>query len=341
MLRTLAVLALVPSLALAAPDHAAIARRALDGHILPRVEALAIATGTLAETARGFCAASGSIDGVLAAYQAAFDAWAGASHLRFGATEEENRAFAISFWPDDKGYIPRTIDTMIRDGDPVVDDPASFRDVSVAGRGLFALDYLLYDEPAAVPDDYRCRLLMALAGDLAETAGTIAARWRDPYGGYLTTAGATENPLYLDAAEATQELFKALMTGFETNLDLRLGRPLGSFDRARPTRAEAWRSGRPLRNIVLSVESLRDFASIAFWPELAAEDRDRLEQGFARVLEIAARLPEPIEVAVTTPQGRFRVEALQSALRDLRDGAAASIGPALGVGTGFNALDGD
>ncbi len=41
------------------------------------------------------------------AYHAAFDAWIKTSHLRFGPSEVNDRAFALAFWPDSRGQYPR------------------------------------------------------------------------------------------------------------------------------------------------------------------------------------------------------------------------------------------
>ena len=201
MLRAaLAALLLLGAPALAETDHAAIARRALEESILPGFERLAHTTGTLAAEADAACSGAGPIEAgpVEDAYNRAFDAWIAVEHLRFGPAQEDNAGFALAFWPDTKGSTPRTLEAMVAGEDPVVDDPAAFAAVSVAARGFFALDYLLFD-PAAAPIEagsYRCRLLMAITRDAAATAARMLARWRDPWAGILTSAGAAENPVY-------------------------------------------------------------------------------------------------------------------------------------------------
>ena len=46
-------------------------------------------------------------------------------------------------------------------------------------------------------------------------------------------------------------------------------------------------------------------------------------------------------MAVATTQGRFRVEALQSAVRRVQNEIAEHVGPTIGVTSGFNSMDGD
>ncbi len=339
----LAALLLFPAIA-GAQDHAAIARRAVEAHILPGYARLTAETAALDATAEAVCAAAADRPALDAAYHAAFDAWIAVSHLRFGPSEAGDRAFAIAFWPDARGFTPRALEGLIRDADPTVDDPAAFAEVSVAARGLFALDYLLFDPERGGLDGpeagYRCRLLTAIAHDLAANAAAIEADWRADYADLLLNPG-PGNPVYASGEETTRALFGALATGLEATIELRLGRPLGTFERPRPRRAEAWRSGRPLRNVALSVAALADFAETAFLPEIAPDSAEAVRSAFHRARVVAERAPAPMVEAVADPGRRIGVEAAQSALRRARDAVSQRIGVALGVTLGFNSLDGD
>lgn len=332
-----------PALSLAPPlfaeeaggvDHAGVAHRAVEQSILP-------AADRLAEAARALAGASASdaLADWRPPFQAALDAWAGAAHLRFGATEEESRAFAIAFWPDTRGRTQRALTRFIAAEDPSIDDPEAFARASVAVRGLTALERLLYAEEPLT--GYRLRLARAIALDLARTTEALAARWRDPYAGLLLSAGAPENPLYFTPEEATIELFKALNTGLEVTGDLRLGRPLGTFDRPRPRRAEFWRAGASLRLVRVSIAALEAYYATVFAPELSAEADARIKTVFARAARDAAAAPEPLDQAVTAPQTRLQIEAIKVSVDAIRAEIGLTLGPALGAGVTFNSLDGD
>jgi predicted lipoprotein len=344
--RLLALLLVLAAPAAAETDHAAIAERALDQSILPGFERLVEATQALEAEAAAACSGAGPIEAgpVEAAYNRAFDAWIGVEHFRFGPAEEDNARFAIAFWPDTKGATPRTLETMAAGEDPAVDDPAAFAEISVAARGLFALDYLLFN-PEAAPIEvgsYRCRLLVAIGRDMAAMAERMLARWQDPWSGILTSAGAPDNPVYLAPEESSAALYSALTESLQADVDLRLGRPLGTFERPQPRRAEAWRSGRSLANVERSLTELRAYAATVFGPALPPRDAEAVDMGFASALGALGRVQgEPIEVAVATSQGRVRVEALQSAIRSLQTAIAEHVGPRIGVTSGFNSMDGD
>lgn len=309
----------------------------LDEHVLPGFSELATSSLDLARAAKVDCSATSG--GLKAAYADAFDAWIGVSHLRFGPTETENRGFALAFWPDSRSSTPKILTALIGDMDPVVADREAFQSVSIAGRGFYALEYLLYDDRISALGDanYRCALIQAIAVDIAETSLAMDRDWKDHYAAMMRTP--REDGVYRTKAEVLQEFYKALDTGLQINADLRLGRPLGTFDKPRPKRAEAHRSARSLRHVQVSLNGLRELAGL-----LAVGDEDlsqSLSAGFESALNKVAGLDDPDFSGVVTPSGRFRIEALQQAVQDIRTEVTQSLGPALGVSAGFNSLDGD
>lgn len=305
----------------------------IDRHILPGFTELAEATRTLNETATEHC--TGDNPKLRTAYAAAFSAWIRVSHLRFGPTETDDRAFALAFWPDSRGATPKTLAGLIRDRDPVIADPDTFSTVSIAARGFYALEFLLYDPAFKGADrsDYRCALLQAITTDIQRIAGALLADWRDSYGNVLRLK--TPSDVYRTPADITQTLFKALSSGLQFTSDTRLGRPLGTFERPRPTRAEAWRSGQSLTHVVDSLTGTRDLAMIL------SDDDATLDAAYRQAFEIAADLNDPVFAGVGDPAGRLRVEILQQSIDAIRLIVASELGPRLGVAAGFNALDGD
>lgn len=318
---------------LAAAGEAPDLDRAVDAHIMPGYEALARESAALANTAKADCGPDSPA--LRAAFYRAFDAWVSVSHLRFGPSETDNRAFALAFWPDTRGATPRTLAQLIAVEDPVVESRDAFTAVSVAARGFYALEYLLFDPEISRQGEaaYRCALTRAIAEDIAANADAIRQGWADKYGVFLREAG--RNDVYRTENEARQQLFTALSAGLEFTADMRLGRPLGDFDRPRPNRAEARRSGRSLRHVELSLEANRGLAAV-----LTTDDPE-LDAAFARALDRAATLDDPVFAGVATPQGRIRIEALKQAVEDIRRRLALDVGPRLGLTAGFNALDGD
>lgn len=69
---------------------------------------------------------------------------------------------------------------------------------------------------------------------------------------------ATEECIYRNPDDVLREVFRSFFTGRQFTEKSRLGRPLGRFDKPRPTRTEARRSGRSAHHVILSLTALWD-----------------------------------------------------------------------------------
>ncbi|MCV6584527.1 MAG: imelysin family protein [Marinibacterium sp.] len=303
----------------------------VDDHILPGYRDLAADSAALAQVAQADCQPD-SPD-LRAAFGAAFDDWVRVSHLLFGPSETEDRAFALAFWPDPRGSTPKALATLIRDEDPAAQDLADFAEVSIAARGFYALEFLLYDPQLAVPGPYHCALVQVISADIAALTADILQGWEDGYADLMRGAGS--NDTYRSTIEAQRQLFTALSTGLEFTAQTRLGRPLGTFDKPRPQRAEARRSARSLRHVILSLEATRDLAAGL------SEHDPALDAAFATALDRARSLDDPDFAGAADPIKRFRIEVLQQDVNAIRQILAEDLGPRLGIAAGFNSLDGD
>ncbi|MCF2903660.1 imelysin family protein [Octadecabacter sp. CECT 8868] len=294
----------------------------LDQHILPRYHALTDATAALANA-----------DGcdVVAEWEAATEAWIAVSHLRFGPSEVDNRAFSLAFWPDPRGSTPTALMTLLSDDAPAI------ADASVAGRGFYALEYLLFDD-AFSDVDGRCDLIAGLAQDAHATAYAIEADWVDHYADLLRTTG---NDTYRNDTEALQQLYGAITGGLDFAVTKRLGVPMGTFERPRPRLAEMRRSGRSLDNVAVVLESLEEMAHLLS----GGDPDDAIALKFYAALtawDSVAELEGGADFSIVAdPLGRFKVEVLQNRISEIRTYLSEDLGPKIGVIEGFNADDGD
>ena len=330
------VLAISSAPALAEPDLAAINDNVVKTHVVPFVQDFKTSAVALRQVAEENCQPRSPE--LVEAFHTAFNSWTRMSHLRFGPTETEDRAFAIAFWPDGRGKTPKALLALLKSEDHAIYEADAFRTTSIAARGLYAMEFLLFDDRMMVvaTDVAHCHLIKAIATDTAHNAEGIAQDWQS-YGDQLLIP--SEGDVYRSDAEATQELYKALLTGLQFTSDTRLGRPLGTFDRPRPTRAELRRSGRSLKQVEMSLQGTRDLAM-----KLSAESSSiaaRLDDLYATAFEVIKDLDDPVFAGVADVQGRLRVEILQISIDEIRELVSLELGPALGVAAGFNALDGD
>ncbi len=308
-----------------------LAARAVETHILPGYSALARETAALVPAA-----AACDLDALRAAYHSAFDAWMQIQHIAFGPIEQGDRRFAIAFWPDTKGFTRKALSRLIAARDPVVEDDAAFGRLSVAARGLFAIERLLFEGDGFSGEDgaYRCGLALAISRAIARTSADVLSEWTTPEGAAASFATAPEQAVAAD-------LFRSIDGGLEALSALRIGRPLGTPERVWPRRAEAWRSGRSARNIQISLASLQAMFDSVFAPALTPETQARLASKFVRTQTVVVRMPQDFTAIETDALAKLRLEAAQARIRDLQQAVRETLAPALGIPVGFNSLDGD
>lgn len=301
----------------------------VDTLILPGYTYFAETTQALSDAAANTCDPAT----LTAPYNAAFDAWMAVQHFTFAPVETDGRALAINFWPDPKGLGTKAQRGLLL-GDPAELEPESFAQQSVAARGLAGLERLLYPAEPLPADP--CPLIRATTADLARMAADILADWKGGYAEIVLTAGEPGNTTFLSRPEVRQALYTQLYSGLEALYDNRLGRPLGTFDRPRPERAEARDSGRSLRNIDLTLRALRDLVTNL------TPDAPQTMAALDHAIALAEGLEnDPILAGVAAPPERLKVEILQQAVDLIRIQVATELSVEMDVGIGFNAGDGD
>lgn len=304
-------------------------------NVLSGFEKLAVQTQHFADTAQDDC--NPRSEDLRSAYRQAFLSWSRVSHLRFGPSEEDNRAFALAFWPDPRGKTPKALRGLILSEDAAALTPEKMQQASVAQRGFYAMDYLLFDPELSEIGSpaYRCDVIRALAKDIAQTADTLSSEWQ---AFAPTLISPTEDSAYRTEQEVSAVLFKSASTGLQFTSELRFGRPLGSFDRPRPKRAEAWRSGLSQDLALAAIQGTGDLA-LALSSDQGVSDRLTTSK---KAAELRLRqLNDPDFSGVESPGGRIRLEAVQTTLNQLRAIVDGDLARHLGVGAGFNSLDGD
>ena len=280
---------------------------ALDEVILPGFANFAATATEFAETAQDSCLPAN----LVAPFDGLMQAWMRVGDIKMGPSE--HGTLSIAFWPDTRGFTPKTLAELIADEDPVVDDPADMAELSIA-----------------------CRLVTALADDLARQATALDAAWRTDFADVLRSAGADGNATYLSPDEATRAIYTQILTSLEFTADTRLGRPLGEIDRARPARAEAWRSGRSLPNVIAVAQ-----ANVAMAEALAGHDLPQTQAALDSFLDAASKVTDPGFQDIDDPMNRLLVEITEQRVDAVRQAIEVEVGAPMGLTPGFNSSDGD
>lgn len=313
------------------PAHAGV-KDVVEHDIIPGFAAFAQSTAEFADVANATCDRAA----LATAYPAVMTAWMRVQHWHIGPSQDLYHE--VAFWPDSRGFIPSTLSKLIADKDPVIEDTADFAEVSIAGRGLFALEMLIFDDRFLTDQatSYECQLIQAIATDLSNTAETLRTGWAE-YSTILLTAGATNNPEFRSIQEAESALYTQILTSLEFTADQRIGRPLGTLERPRPTRAEAWRSSMSLPNIQTATQSAVSSARHLY--DGATPELDAAVQTFQNASD---RINDPIFAEIDTDLSAWlRLQILGERVSNIHTMIEQEIGAAMGLSAGFNAGDGD
>ncbi len=323
-----------------------------DGFVIPTYRRLAETTAAQADVWTAYIAdrANGDVDTLRAAYHETCDAWARAQIIRTGPIVLFLRYERFAFWPDARNGTQRALDALIASNDPNELLPENLANNYVAGQGLTALERLLYDgdDPAAAltalteEAERRTNVGLALARNLNGIANEVLTDWTIEGGVRdMIAAGNGWNNLFTDGEEASRLLLTDLVGAFRLMHDVKLLPVLGeSIDVARPRMAEAWRSERAKRDLILNLEASRAMNDV-FAQHLGEMRRAALGESFDVSVAAIDALVEDLGEATADPEHRASVEAARDAIKATQLLIVDVLPADLGITLGFNALDGD
>ena len=237
-------------------DYAALTKAVIDQAVVPAYVEHARAMRQLGPAIERYCMGDSAADvaAVRAAFGESMDAWQRAWPFGVGPVMRGAGRARIAFWPGRPGSAARQMRKALRTRDESLLDPGQLAGKSVAVKDLQALERLLFDVPR---DAYTCGFAGAIARYQSNLAEEIVHEWTKE-GGFrqaMIAAGAASDE-YADDAEAARDVMRVLSESLDAVIAQKLEAPLGeSAAKAKPKRAESWRSERSMRNIVLNIST--------------------------------------------------------------------------------------
>ncbi len=339
--------------ALAEPDHGRVNRVLADQVITPAYVRYNEAMQGLPRAISRLCATPDdqTLATAKAAFQASADAWQRLQPLAFGPIEAEGLEARIHFWPDKHGTAGKQLSKLLAKPDPAALE-SGVAGKSAALQSLAALERVLFGQADLIVTNegaFACNLALAIAEYQDNLAGDILGAWQGDSGhAALFTEVGNGNDTYYDAADATTDLFSTVAANLDNIVANKLERPLGkSLERPKPKRAEDWRSGRSLPNIIANLETIRSLYAEpgglhAFLSETGQEALDQtLRKGLDQTIATAASIEPSLFDAVGNEAARQQVEQLLQEVKSLRALITGTLADAASLTVGFNKSDGD
>ncbi len=355
ILGTLLVAGTPPAVAF---DHAAVARRALEQHILPVYARFDQAAKTFATKAAALCAAP-SVDGLAQtrdAARAALLAWGRIEHIRFGPITESQRFDRLLFYPDPRGFARKQIARLLRLHREADIAPEKLAEASVAVQGFTAVDRVLFDKgsdalatPSAEPS-FRCHYIKALADGIAQTAADTLAAWSGPFKTVWLTPG-PGNHAFLSAGETTQALIRSYVTELGATRLQRLAPVLSLEAKAGQVEPLLPKSALGVPFLLANIEGIRDLLTASGFtdPLLATDEKAQsaiailgsvvTDLGFALRSGQSALAVAPNVFA--SPEASSKLAPMVFSLKNAEETGRAALATLTGLSLGFNSLDGD
>ena len=319
-----------------APGKAELLDVMMADHVRPLFSRLHDRARHLGATVENACAgqADPATDEVKDAFRDLLDIWMEAEPVRFGPVMRNDRAVRIHYWPDRNSRGVRQIRKLLLTPLSELPDAEAIARGSVALQGLPMLEYLFWSASRETPEQRArvCALARAVSGHLS----ALSQRMEDEWNAYRPA----------DPDRDMQSLLRGVVEELERVTELKLRRPLGTeAGKARPKRAENWRSGSTMRNVAANLHGASRLMSSLSPAYRADPENNAYADSVIEQLDFTSRFALAVEAdgsePFTSQVPRGKVAFLASQVHIVRETIAAILAPALGVAMGFNSQDGD
>ena len=347
------------------PDSGGLLVNITEKTIQPLYRELDKAGEALAQQSKVFCSNpdQANFTAVRQAWAETLLAWQRTDALLFGPAVENQRDFNVHFTPPKKLVIQKHLNAN------TALTPDTIAQTGVGGRGLPALEWLLFDREQPIDAQLktfqqdggkrRCAYVQAaselLQGDLHE----IAQAWADAGDSYAKAfkTAAQGNAHLANTQQALDTLVGKIYQSSEKIAKNRLGNPLGKGlissgtnhdtvqNQSNAYQLEAWRSGYAIQSVRANMQGLqRLLVDGGILAQLKTQTANQaLAEQLTTAIEAFLKLPvpetDPFEL-ISQGKGAALDDYYQRA-ESIRSLIRTQLAPAMGVQLGFNDNDGD
>jgi len=321
-------------------------KKVIEDYAIAGYTKLQTSSHSLSQQTSAFCANAdnANFEEIKTSFHHTMDAWQQMQLLRLGPSELFMRHFRLEMWPDRSNTAAKQLRKLKQEKDKTALQVDNFRNASVAVQGLSAYERLVFAKDSDASQftgeagKYQCQLLQAISVSIETIAAELLKEWRGTYYKILTTAG-KDNDTFANDKEVATVFINELSTQLQFVLEKKFKRPLdGKYFKG--TRAESWRSGRSIRNIIINIESAQQVYQLGFKAHVADEGLlKKLQQQFKQAIDAGKALEMPLEQAYN--EKADALEKWNQQVAALKNSVSIELPKAVDIVLGFNSLDGD
>ena len=268
-------------------------------------------------------------------------AWQAVQHFRFGPITTNDRHHRMQFWPDKKNLTARHLKKLLNSTESIT--PQELAQKSIAVQGLSAYERMLSDQR-----DQFCRLAPAIADNIAQMTAATHQEWQGFTKTFLNPS--QENPDYRSVTETAREIQSSLAALVQFTLERKIRAVMGRApEKSRFKRAESWRSAQSLTNIKSNLSaalllyqsgtpSMQSF--LKNYEEAASIDRI-IVRALTNARSLLDNLGPSYHAALQRDDGYQTLQLIRDNLANAQTALDSDLRDVMGLGMGFNALDGD
>ena len=290
------------------------------------------------------------------------NSWMSIEFFRNGPAKYLFRQNRIQYWPDKHNVVGRQLRSLLTDQNASLLDHSKFTQLSVGVQGVTALELLFYGEKAFdsftninIAGQFRCQFIQAISYNQQVISEDLIDDWIRQGDGYRNGLLDENNNLQVEK-DIGIDILRLLYGEVDSIKTLKIVRPLDkSIEKAKPYRAELWRSGLSMTNIRQNLQTIGLFFdpvsyvynfynlenSVVNQTETSQSIAIKIDQLIGLSQQQLAQLSLPINEAVSDEHNRQILLSLVNSLEQLANQIKHYTTVVYQSPLGFNSFDGD
>ena len=290
------------------------------------------------------------------------NSWMSIEFFRNGPAKYLFRQNRIQYWPDKHNVVGRQLRSLLTDQNASLLDHSKFTQLSVGVQGVTALELLFYGEKAFdlftninIAGQFRCQFIQAISYNQQVISEGLIDDWIRQGDGYRNGLLDENNNLQVEK-DIGIDILRLLYGEVDLIKTLKIVRPLDkSIEKAKPYRAELWRSGLSMTNIRQNLQTIGLFFdpvsyvynfynlenSVVNQTETSQSIAIKIDQLIGLSQQQLAQLSLPINEAVSDERNRQILLSLVNSLEQLANQIKHYTTVVYQSPLGFNSFDGD